>query len=356
MKTSSRDSYYTSDAFAELLTGFIDFTKVQTVADICVGGGNLLRAAQKRKEGLFCFGIDISHNVISTLRREFPDWILESCDFLDEESRNNTFLNKKEFDLMLLNPPFTCKGSIISVVFYKGEEYHVSTSMSFLVNVLDYIKPEGELYAIMPISTIYSQKDRKIWSEIFKDYSVVVHRESERELFGECAPNVVIISIRHGQTNEPLFPHPQLKVPMDIDIVRGTKNMYYMAQNPGYEQLIHTTSLQKNKIIEDLHVSAEVLKVKGPGVLIPRVGAPKYDKICLMPSSKKCVISDCIILLKTKSVSESRLLKKMILDDWDNFSSLYKGTGAKYITIERVKKYFGIMIDESVEQKKYRSL
>lgn len=342
MKTSSRDSYYTSDAFAELMTGFIDFTNIQTVADICVGEGNLLRAAQKRKGGLLCFGTDISHIIISNLRTKFPDWILESCDFLDEESRNKTFLSQRKFDLLLLNPPFTCKGSIISVVTYKGEEYHVSTSMSFLVNVLGYIKPEGELFAIMPISTIYSQKDRKIWSEVFKDFTVVVHQESERELFGECTPNVVIISIRRGQTKNPLFFYPQLKIPMAIEIVRGTKNMHYMAQNPGGEQLIHTTSLQQNTIEEDLHVSVEVQKVKGPGVLIPRVGAPNYNKICLMPSSKRCAISDCIILLKTKSASESRLLKKMILNDWKNFSSLYKGTGAKYITIERVKKYFGI--------------
>lgn len=343
MKTNGRDSYYTSDAFAEVLTSFIDFTKVQTVADVCVGGGNLLRAAQKRKDGLLCYGTDISPNVIGELCTEHPNWILGTCDFLDEESRNKSILNGRSFDLMLLNPPFTCRGSVISVVFYRGEEFHVSTSMSFLINVLPYINPEGVLFAIMPSSTIYSQKDQKIWTELYKDFHVMVHRESEHELFGACAPNVVIISIRRGKTKEPLFILPTLHIPMEIEVVRGTKNMHYMAQRSGGAQLIHTTSLQKNKIVEDLHVSSEVLRVKGPGVLIPRVGLPRNDKICLMPSSKKCAISDCIILLRTKTASESRQLWLMIMNDWNNFCTLYKGTGAKYITIERVKKYFGIL-------------
>ena len=342
MKTSVRDSYYTSDAFAEVLTGFIDFTKVHTVADVCVGGGNLLRAAQKRKGDLLCFGTDISSDVIDKLCVQHSDWILGTCDFLDTESRNKTFLCGRSFDLILLNPPFTCKGSVIRVIFYKGEEFHVSTSMAFLVNVLQYIKPQGEIFAIMPISTIYSQKDRKIWSEICNDFRVVVHQESEHEFFGECAPNVVIISIRRGETKGPIFNQPRLYVSMEIEVVRGTKNMHYMSQRAGDVQLIHTTSLQRNKIVEDLHVSSDVWRVKGPGVLIPRVGLPKNDKICLMPSNKKCAISDCIILLRTKTVRESKLLKQLILDDWDNFSSLYKGTGAKYITIERVKNYFGI--------------
>lgn len=344
MKTSSRDSYYTSDAFAEVLTGFIDFSKIQTVADVCVGGGNLLRAAQKRKGDLLCFGTDINTNVIERLSDEHPDWTLGTCDFLDEDSRNKTFLKGRCFDLILLNPPFTCKGSIISVILYKGKEYHVSTSMSFLINVLRYIKPEGELFAIMPISTIYSQKDREIWLEISKDFNIIVHRESEHEFFGECAPNVAIISIRRGKTPGPLFMQPQLLVPMEIEVIRGCKNMHYMIQRPGEAQLIHTTSLQQNKIVEDLHVSSDVLKVKGPGVLIPRVGLPRKDKICLMPSNKKCAISDCIILLKTRTASESKELKRLIMNDWENFSSLYKGTGAKYITIERVKKYFGMSV------------
>lgn len=341
MKTRGKDSYYTSKTFADILVDFIDFSKVNIVADVCVGGGILLQAAQKKKNNLTCYGTDISEGVLEELRIHHHDWLLDVCDFLDEESRKASVLNGVLFDLILLNPPFTCKGSIICVVFYKGKEYHVSTAMSFLLYSLLYLKPGGELYAIMPISTIYSQKDKKIWIELFKDYKVMIHHESEREAFGSCAPNVVIISIRRGATITPLFLYPHIDVPMNVEIIRGTKNMHYMLQRPGDRQLIHTTSLQNNKIVEDFHVSKEVMMVKGPGVLIPRVGLPKSDKICLMPSSKKCAISDCVILLKTQSSKQANVLKKLILDDWDSFSSLYKGTGAKYITVERVKFYLG---------------
>lgn len=342
MKTNNRDSYYTSEAFAEILMSFIDFTNVKTIADACVGGGNLLQAALAKKSNLICYGTDISDEVVTILRKSHPRWILDVCDFLDEQSRMHSFWGRTQFDLMVLNPPFTCRGSVIRAVSYKGEKYHVSTSMSFMVNALSCIKKGGIIYAIMPISTIYSQKDRKIWNEIFREYEVVVHHEAEHEVFGDCAPNVAIISIKRGKTQTPLFSFPHMTVSMKIEVMRGKKNMHYMSQRPGTKQLIHTTSLQRNKIVENLHVSDNVLKVKGPGVLIPRVGLPDPNKICLMPSSKECAISDCIILLKTTCAKDSRVLKNMILNDWKNFRTLYKGTGAKYITIERLKHYLSI--------------
>lgn len=342
MKTKQKDPYYTSEKFADELMEYINFDAVNTVADICVGGGQLLNAALRKKNSLQCYGTDISEGTIKDLASYKPEWKLAICDVLDQESRRATFLAKQKFDLILLNLPFTCKGSVICPVSFRGEEYHVSTAMSFLIAALDLIADDGMLYAIMPIGTIYSHKDEKIWKEIFMSYKVTIHRESERVVFGDKEPNVVVLSVKAGETTTPFYVQPRINIPFDVKPVRGTKNMVYLSKHPGTVQLIHTTSLQKNAIISDYSTSLDALQQTGPGVLIPRVGLPKRDKICIMSSKTKAVISDCVILIQTTSAKQARALKKILLGDWERFSSLYKGTGAKYITMQKLSKYLTI--------------
>lgn len=339
MKTDALDTFYTSERYANELMNFVDFSSVQTVADICVGGGQLLEAALRKKQTLTCYGTDIDRDVVNVLKKRRPLWNLAICDVLDEEERSKTFLFKNKFDLLVLNPPFTCRGSVVRHIQYKGVVYHVSTAMSFLVSSLDLINDSGAIYAIMPIGTINSQKDSAIWAQLFQSYRVQVHQESERVLFGDREPNVVILSLRKGHTNRPFFEIPCLTLPFEFKLYRGAKNMFLLGKHPGGIQLIHTTSLRENKVSYNLTVSQAFKCVKGPGVLIPRVGLPKKDKICLMMSKQRAVLSDCVILISTKTSKDSRMLKQMLLDDWDNFSCLYKGTGAKYVTIDKLNKY-----------------
>lgn len=66
--------------------------------------------------------------------------------------------------MILLNPPFTCKGSIIEHVNLGEQDFKVSTAMLFLMRALRFLSDNGGLYAIMPISIIYSEKDKQAWN------------------------------------------------------------------------------------------------------------------------------------------------------------------------------------------------
>ena len=110
--------------------------------------------------------------------------------------------------------------------------------------------------------------------------------------------------------------------------------------------LVHSTNMRDNKIIElEYKVINSISKIRGPALLIHRVGHPNIKKICIISSKEVYALSDCVIGIKTKTMKECQSLKKIISGHWNDFSNLYKGTGAKYITIERLKYFFCVKDD-----------
>jgi methylase of polypeptide subunit release factors len=87
---------------------------------------------QKKMGNAKLFGNDISGKAIRMLRENHPDWVLEECDFLNQKAREEKFIFKNKFDIILLNPPFTCKGSTIHKINFDDIEFHTSTTMVFL--------------------------------------------------------------------------------------------------------------------------------------------------------------------------------------------------------------------------------
>ena len=343
-----KDSFYTSTFLAEILVNYVGNHDVNTVADFCVGGGELLRAAQTKWNKAQYYGIDISNQAISSLSVLHPEWLTETCDFLDKNSRSKcSLLKNMSFDLVLLNPPFTCKGSTINKVVHNDVSFNVSTAMLFLVESLKYLKKNGVLFAILPISAAYSQKDRKIWEVLVNNYNLSILEERDKQSFRNCNPNIILVSLNSYVCVNP----PQIKEKLrfnmtDISIFRGKLSMYEVKESAFTgKPLIHSTNL-KNNIIDGLkyNVNRSQSEVTGPAVLIHRVGNPNMNKICIIPESVTYVLSDCVIALKTKTQKDSTMLRDILFANWKDFISLYKGTGAKYITIERLKLFLGLKI------------
>lgn len=336
------DAYYTSSKLAAILVRHVDLQKVINVADFCVGSGELLKAAEHRWTNINCYGTDISIETIRLLKEEKQKWNLNVCDFTDINSRNSTFLNGKLFDLILLNPPFTCKGSIVQIISYKGREYHVSTAVEFLVNALQYVTQDGALYSIVPLGILYSQKDSAIWDAISKDYCIKVHKEYERMYFKDSSPHIAIISIRKGITKKLYQPINKITLKQNIvvDIFRGKMSMYMARTSCDGFRIIHTTNLHEGYLTDSGMTSKSSSYIKGPAVLIARVGNPNIKKVCAISEDEEYTISDCIIAIKTRNRGDAKELEKMIIDDWDRFKKLYKGTGASYVTLERLRHYF----------------
>jgi hypothetical protein len=113
--------------------------------------------------------------------------------------------------------------------------------------------------------------------------------------------------------------------------------------SPYGDYLVHSTNLQKSALTNlGYKVINPLSSLSGPAVLLPRVGIPKVDKLCLLGVNEKVVLSDCVLAIKTSTEYESNMIRSALLDNWTEFSKIYKGTGAKYTTVSRLKTFLGI--------------
>jgi type I restriction-modification system DNA methylase subunit len=71
----------------------------------------------------------------------------------------------------------------------------VSTAMAFLVEAINFLKEDGVMYAILPQSVAYSQKDKKIRNHLIEKYHFRVIEELNNQEFEKCTPSIVLASI-----------------------------------------------------------------------------------------------------------------------------------------------------------------
>ena len=345
---SGPDSYYTPPLLADKLVSFIVSSNISSAVDFCVGDGDLLKAVAKRYGDVELYGTDISDDALTKLSNDCPDWHLGKCDFRKDDSIGEvTFLIKRKFDLIVLNPPFTCKGSVVENITFEGIEYRVSTAMLFLMRALKFLASNGGLYAILPISCVYSVKDRKAWNYLKDHYNACILEEPNKVSFtSKCAPNIVLVYVGYYKVNgiekSNAFDFSSLPV---TSILRGCVRM----QNPKYStsknavSLIHTTNLQKGELVKLKRImTGQNILVSGNGVVVPRVCNPTPNKVALLDEETVYALSDCIIVLQTSTRIDAERLRDGIIEHWCDFVTVYKGTGAQYTTLERLKALFGV--------------
>ena len=289
------------------------------------------------------YGNDISSKIIYPLRKKHPDWKLGVCDFLNSGSRNTSFIFNKKYDVILLNPPFTCRGSIKQSIKIEDKEYRMSTAMAYIVEAIKYLQKDGVLYAILPISIAYSQKDEKIRAYLTKKYYFQIIEELDNQWFEKCKPNIVLAAINDKNiiSQKNIIKRIDIKIPYLI-FQRGSFGMHMVDKKIKRGiSLVHSTNIIDEQIVGlKYKVKKNISMIKGPAVLIHRVGQPNKKKVCVIWDSEVYAISDCIIGIKANKLALCWKIKKEIINNWSDFSNLYKGTGAKYITIKRLKYFF----------------
>ena len=341
------DPFYTPTPLATKLADYVDLAHVNRIADFCVGDGDLIRATKNKYPDAICYGVDICNDVIANLKEKHSDWKLAVCDFEDDESVNKVdFIRNILFDLIMMNPPFTCKGSIVETIEFEGLEFKVSTAMKFVMRALEHLSAEGGLYAILPISCVYSDKDKKAWDYLRQNHYACILEEPERVYFSKkCSPCIVLVYVgnrdirRKCQCNM----NPFLDLPIE-DVVRGAIRMQGLkvSKSKNAKRLIHTTNMQNGKLVKVNKILTSYNTVSGYGVVIPRVCNPNRSKLVVLDNQKEYVLSDCVALLKTRTLEEAIVVKERILEYWSAFEQLYKGTGARYTTVQRLKMAFGV--------------
>lgn len=351
------DSYYTPTDLSERLLSFVRGNPSNAV-DFCVGDGGLLSAAEKKYPKVECLGIDISSEAIDSLKERKPSWTLMQCDFKDVKAVNKiSFLTQNKADLVLMNPPFTCRGGRSEIVALDGCQYRVSVALSFVVSALPYLSEKGGAYSILPISCVYSEKDRACWDYLKSFYHARVLEEVHKANFsGKCTPNIVLVYM--GRV--PYVSATRSKSPSVVNIGvrlesinRGHLSVH-LAKDVKAELdgklFIHTTNLRNGKIESPRRISnSRYDSISGYGVLIPRVCNPNPGKIAVVNNSEY-VLSDCVVFLKTKTLNDAEILKRQLLSCWTAFSQLYVGTGARYITVSKLKEVFSMFTNGALSE------
>ena len=336
------DSFYTSSILADKLVAYINLESVIKVMYPCVGDGELLRSVLRLKSTIKAYGSDISDKSIDDLRSLQNDWELAIIDLLSFDLNSlDRFYNQ---DLILLNPPFTCKGATIHKFSFDGIEFSSSTAMFFLIKAFEFLRESGEMFCIMPISVCYSKKDKNIWNYLEKYHNAkILEIPNERNHFKGCFPNIVLISLQKGKLgdcNESLQDHIKIRIK---NLKRGNLSVCNIEKHESSNGIsfIHTTNLVDNnlKIFNTKLYYKETSIIEGPAILIPRIVKPSLKKIVKINKGQKYLMSDCLIALEVYAdILDSNY--EFIYNNWNYIQSTYIGTGAKYTTLERLSTFF----------------
>jgi len=93
------------------------------IADFAVGSGELLIAACERWPLASIVATDIDRVETQLLKKQNSGWQIGRCDFLNPKSKNASPILRKLVDrinLILLNPPFSCRGGKRVVAMASG--------------------------------------------------------------------------------------------------------------------------------------------------------------------------------------------------------------------------------------------
>jgi len=157
------DRIYTPAAVARALAEAAAGTP-GLVADFTAGEGALLAAARDRWPEARLAAVDVDGAAVEGLKERFPDADCREADFLLAAAELAPLVGA--VDLVLLNPPFSCRGSTRHPAVVSGAALTCSRAMAFVARSLTYLAPGGELLCILPSSCLMSDKDAAVRAAI----------------------------------------------------------------------------------------------------------------------------------------------------------------------------------------------
>ena len=340
------DEFQTPPAIANKMVAAVRKRTPSLVADFAVGSGELLKAAELKWPSSKFLGIDLSKRVVEKLKEDKSKWTVECCNFLDHNSRSTCKALaglEGSVPLVILNPPFSCRGAKRISVQLGLTELHCSRALAFVINALRYVSRKGEIIAIVPAGCLRSLKDREALAVLRRSYRLEAIQTNGHKTFEGCFPHTSIVRITKCHSSELVqtaAPKSRIRAAhgMKITLFRGSVPMHTVNSPEGrfVIPLIHSTSLRDSSV--DLHqfsTASSRRRLTGPAVLLPRVGQPSKWKLVLYKGRSKMVLSDCVFGLKgPRSTLEA--VYKSLSDNWPEIAAHYRGTGAKYICVSEI--------------------
>ncbi|SEB25887.1 MULTISPECIES: methyltransferase [unclassified Mycobacterium] len=347
----SIDRYYTPPWLADYVAGLLP-AETASVVDLAAGGGALLTAAVDRFEGLVVSAVDIDLAAVRLLRSSNPAWLVSHANSLSEASYRLSLAYRSRrngYDAVLLNPPFSFRGQARERVSYRGVEYRVTPATSFVLRALEWIHSDGLVVAIIPNNVMNIEGDRELWCAWQSRFKLEKKRVLGRNTFPGAHTTAMVVTLRPGRDSGRASSRkkkngPNAKVFTGacacVDIVRGRVPVHRAHDLRATDGVpfVHTTMLQDGMVRPTELLLPSSLESVGPFVLIPRVGKPLRAKV-VSSSIERLVLSDCVFGLRAIDAQTHNALFAVLANEFDQLASLYTGSCAPYITVDRLEHW-----------------
>ena len=353
------DVHYTPAFIAKALVRATPELQPELVADLAAGNGDLLLHAEEAWPSARFVATDIDRRAVSRLARLRPSWSIGRCDLRNARSRASCRVLRDiehATSLMLLNPPFSCRGGRRFVVQTSAGTVQAGTAMSFLLLATRYVAKTGHVVSVLPQGCLYNSKDAQAWSHLRSRFDVDVVDSYSKGSFPGSAANTAVVHLsprtrqmRHTSSSRSVRREQDSAI--HVVVVRGNCPVH----RPGHESLelplVHYTDIRNGSVVLNGRRGFGAFRcVDGPAVLIPRVGRLTSGKIALLKSSDSVMLSDCVIALRPVSLEHARSLCTRLVENLDQLRNHYVGTGAPFVTLARLNaalRALGVHVDES---------
>ena len=353
------DAHYTPSAIAEALLSPMRDLRPSLIADLAAGNGDLLLAAERVWPNATFVATDIDKRAIRRLSQLRSSWTVGRCDLRSSRSRASCRALDSLLHsacLMLLNPPFSCRGGTHFLVQTPNGPLRASTAMSFLLHAAAYVAPGGHIVSILPLGCLHNAKDAQAWTYLQSKYNVTVLQTYTKGAFPDSAASTALVHLSPSAHNTAITPADDSRTtPRDsflrVSVIRGSCPIHRPRHEEDKPSLVHYTDIRNGVVTMNGRRGFGSFRcVDGPAILIPRVGRLTSGKIGLLKASHPVMLSDCVIALKPESLDDARILRDRLLANLEHLHAQYVGTGAPFITIRRLTatlQAIGVKVHES---------
>src|SRR5207245_7651993 len=114
---------------------------------------------------------DVDKLAVARLRAAHPTWRIGRCNFLDPRSVAHSPLanpNTTVLDAVVLNPPFSCRGSHRVTVHVRGTNVGSSVAMAFVLRAFVFFSPHGPRAALLPADCLAGHQTQEAWAPLHR--------------------------------------------------------------------------------------------------------------------------------------------------------------------------------------------
>ena len=242
-----------------------------------------------------------------------------------------------------MNPPYSSIGGAKVSLHIDGKEVSGGRALVFVAKALEFLSPNGELLAIVPSSCFESQRDEALLGQLADDFVIRKFGNLEPNVFENCSVKTTFIKVRPRKGKRRQKTH-QLSRPVvtkdyQAEVLRGRLPVHKAKIVSEGIQFVHTTDLIDGKVVPNKMVArTHSNAISGPAILLPRVGKPNINKLCLV-SGGTFILSDCVFALRAETETSTEQLFRLIRSNWGKLNLAYGGSCAPYLTLRSVQGF-----------------